>query len=149
MRFLVLLALTACATPDGPWRVSGLGVSDDTKAQALALVEAAKRVLPDDNGWLAQGGTIWLEPVISGACYVPPPMLPTGCASPRSIWVLYPHPTGGLDVTRGALPHELAHLGLASGGGFAGPLDLVSEERADAGALLVTQEYRRAASGRP
>ena len=139
---LALLLLAGCATPRGPWVVQGVASADE-EAQALALVEAAKRVLPDEKGWLAQGGTIWLFPDVSFACAVPAPLKPAGCCEPGRVWVRWPHGSAA-DLTGSALPHELAHLGLASGGGFSGPLDLVSEARADAGALIVVQEYRRA-----
>jgi hypothetical protein len=138
---LAILALTACATPRGPWTVQGVASSDE-EAQAIALVEAAKRVLPDEKGWLAAGGRIWLGPDVAFACAVPAPLKPAGCAEPGAIWVRWPHGAAA-DLTASALPHELAHLGLASGGGFSGPPDLVSEARADAGALLVVQEYRK------
>ena len=144
-RVLLTLALvaTSCAAPNGPWRVQGVASAAE-EAQALQLVEAARAVLPDEKGWLAQGGHIYLFPDVRGVCSVPPPKVPTGCCTTGRVWVLHPHPVGGYDVARSALAHELAHLGLASGGGFGGPLDLVSEARADAGALLVVQEYRRA-----
>lgn len=142
MRWLLLLALAGCATPRGPWTVQGVA-SVTEELQALQLVEAARAVLPDEKGWLAAGGTIHLLPDLRGVCSVPAPAVATGCCTTGRVWVLHPHPVGGYDVARSALAHELAHLGLASGGGFSGPLDLVSEARADAGALLVLQEYRR------
>ncbi len=141
---LALLLLAGCATPKGPWVVQGVASADE-EAKALALVEAAKRVLPDEKGWLAWGGTIWLQPDLTGICSVPPPKRPTACTSPRSIWLLYPHPVGGLDVLGSALPHELCHLGLATGGAFSGPLDLKSDTEADACAARVLEEYRRRA----
>ncbi len=136
---IALLLLVGCATPKGPWVVQGVASADE-EAKALALVEAAKRVLPDEKGWLAWGGTIWLQPDLTGICSVPPPKVPTGCASPQAIWVLYPHPVGGYDLALGALPHELCHLGLARGGAFGGPLDMATEDQANACALLVRKE---------
>lgn len=136
----VVAALLGCATPNAPWYVNGLDATDATRRQAADLVEAAKRVTPDKKGWLAQGGMIWLEPDVRGVCYAPPPKAPTGCASPHSIWILFPHPVGGYDLALGTLPHELCHLGLAKGGAFGGPLDMAAEDQADACALLVRKE---------
>ena len=140
------VVLLGCTTPNAPWYVSGLDATDATRKQAADLVEAAKRVTPDKKGWLAWGGTITFLPDLTGYCSVPQGKIPTGCAQAQRLWILWPHPacTGGADLACSALPHELCHLGLASGGGFSGPLDLVSDERADACALLVVQEYRRA-----
>lgn len=142
MRWLALLALTACATPKGPWRVVGVA-SDAEAAQALAIVEAAKRVTPDEKGWLAMGGTLYLQPDVRGVCTSV--THPSGCATPHALWVLHPHPVGGYDLAAGALPHELCHIGLESGGGFAGPVIIPNDDQADACALLVLKEYRRRA----
>lgn len=139
------LLLCACAAPRGPWVVQGVA-SREEEIQALALAEAARRVLPDAKDWLSAGGTIYLSPDISWACPVPTGRVAAGCSEPGAIFVLWPHPRCGpaADLTCSALAHELAHLGLAKGGGvFGGPVDLATEDQADAGALLVVQEYRR------
>lgn len=136
---IALLLLVGCATPKGPWVVAGPGTPEATQARANELVEAAKRVTPDRKGWLSQGGTIWLKSYVGDTCYALPPKIPTGCAAPQSIWILYPHPAAGYDLDGGALPHELCHLGLAKGGAFGGPLDTATDDQADACSLLVRQ----------
>lgn len=146
---LALLLLSACATPQGLWYASGL-YSDDVLKQATAIVEAAKRVTPDEKGYLAQGGMIWIEPSIVGACPVLTGDTPAGCSEPGGIWLLWPHPrcSPGSDLTCSALAHEACHLGLARGGGLlGGPVVYATEDQADACALLVNQEYRRGFDG--
>lgn len=141
----IALLLAACAAPRGPWVVQGVASSAE-ELQAIALAEAAKRVLPDAKDWLAGGGTIYLFPDVSWACPVPAGRVATGCSETGAIFVLWPHPRCGPadDLTCSALAHELAHLGLARGGGmFGGAVDLATDDQADAGALLIVQEYRR------
>lgn len=143
-RAALLLLLSACATPRGAWTVTG-GTPDE-QAQALAIEAAAERVTPDAKGWLARGGAIFLRPNLVGDCPVPPELVPAGCSNPGAILVLWPHPRcpPGSDLTCSALAHEACHLGLEGGGGLlGGPVDTVTDERADACALLVNQEYLR------
>jgi hypothetical protein len=141
---------TGCAhaAPASPRAWTVVGGSVDQAAQAQQLVSAARSVLPDLKGYLAAGGRIVLsaalEPAPKGRCFAPPPRQLSGCSGPGRIEVLWPHPrcAAGADLTCSALAHELAHLGLASGGGYAGPVDVVSEERAEAGGLLIIQRWR-------
>lgn len=132
-----VVALTACATPSGPWVTSGLPVA--LEAQVQAYIHAAKVVTPDKKGFLAWGGDIIFKPDLTGYCVVPPGKRVSGCSEPGVIWVLWPTPWGGEDITRTSLQHEICHLGLASGGAFGGPLTLATDAQADACALLVNQ----------
>lgn len=146
---VILLLLTACATPKGEWTV----IESPTQvvaAQALQIVAAAKRVLPDKAGLLAAGYTIRLSPEIQADCAIctagTEAGLFSGCIT-DSVRILYPTPWAGTDLTRSALAHELAHLGLKRGGGCPPPFCEApywpTEAECDAAALLVLQEFRR------
>jgi hypothetical protein len=132
-RAILVLALVACVhVPARPavWTVEGEGPHD----QALELVEAARRVYPA----LPAGGVVHLVPLDAyRLCYGPkPPAEPriiTGCIMRDGVAVAWPTPFPCADLACSALPHELAHAGGSQ-----------TEGAADAGALLITQELRKA-----
>ena len=133
---LLALLLAGCAPePEpAPWYV--VGATSDEETQALAIVDAAKRVLGEDSP-LQYGLEIRLMPGINDLCYpgVVTPSVVTGCIAKGAVYVLWPHPLClGCDLTGSALPHELCHVGQ----GYRS-----DETMADACALLVVQEYRR------
>jgi hypothetical protein len=129
---LLVLSLGACVRdPVRPmsWSVEG----DGPRGQAIAMVEAARRVYPS----LPTGGVIHLVPFDAyRLCYGPkPPAEPriiTGCIMRDGIAVAWPPPFACSDLTCSALPHELAHAGGSD-----------TEGSADAGALIIIQEYMR------
>jgi hypothetical protein len=133
MRLLPLLALLACAhVPARPaaWSVEGEG----PRAQALALVEAARRIYPS----LPVGGVVQLVPLDAyRICYGPKPAsvraIITGCVMRDGVAVAWPTPFACADLLCSALGHELAHAGGAA-----------TEDAANAGALLIVQEWRKA-----
>ena len=131
---LLTLSLLACAPRQGPWVVSGADPA--LSAQALALVDAAKVVMPGSYG-LTHGGRIFLAPDIWALCYpgsqAPPRYVLTGCEGQGAVYVRWP--LGACpDLTCSALPHELGHLGL----------NAPSDDQANAMGLLIVQEFRRA-----
>lgn len=142
---LAALLLAGCATPKGSWRVEG-DVTEAERLEALELVEAARRILPDEQGWLAMGGVIYMRPDVTGVCSAPAPRVPTGCSSPHALWVLFPHPVHGRDLPASSLPHELCHIGLERPSTWFEPVIIPSDEQADACALLVRLEYLRSTS---
>jgi hypothetical protein len=111
--------------------VSGSAASEDAD-QAIALTEAAKRVMPGSP--LDLGGEIRLLPAINDLCYpgVPTTYVITGCLAKGGIYVRWPLGTCA-DLTCSALPHELCHIGQ----GYK-----TREDTADACALLVVKDYR-------
>ncbi len=130
----VALLLAACAPARGPWTVRApvTGLDSALDAQAHALIEAAGRVYPAAR--YQGGGLIVLAPEINRLCFPGVDLgrlVVTGCLSQSGIYVRWPVGTCP-DLTCSALPHELAHLGGADGDGAA-----------DAGGLLIVQEWRR------
>jgi hypothetical protein len=125
IRALPLLLLCACATPRGPWTVTGA----DWPVQQWA--DAAIHLTGDRSGHLQAGGRVIVAPDITAMCGFPA----YGCGGPRLIYVQDVQP-----VERSALAHEFCHLGLQHGGGWGGPVVLATEPQADACALLVRQE---------
>jgi hypothetical protein len=130
---LAALALAGCVSgpKPGPWVVSAT-TDASTARQALALVDAAKRLMPDSP--LEYGGDIRLLPDINALCYphLQTDMVISGCLN-SAVYVRWPL-RGCADLTCSALPHELCHVGQ----GYTS-----TDVTAGACALLVTQEYRR------
>ena len=107
---------------------------DGPRDQALAIVAAARQVYPS----IPSGGVVHLVPIDAHLiCYGPKPpsekRIITGCLLGDGVAVAWPTPFACSDLSCSALPHELAHAGGAQ-----------TEGAADAGALLITQAYRRA-----
>ena len=142
MRSLLLALVVAvgagCAsTPrPAPWSVQGATASEER--QALAIAEAAKRVLPGTP--LEYGGRIVLASEVATRCYGPfavgEPI--AGCVFQGGVYVLWPHPRnpGCFDLAGcSALAHELCHVADWH----------MTEDQADACGLLVVLEYRKGA----
>jgi hypothetical protein len=95
------------------------------------MAEAARRVYPGRYGC----GVVHLAPEIAALCYGPQVdrcWVVNGCLMRDGVAVRWPLP-GCADLGCTALAHELAHYAGAP-----------SEGAADAGGLLISQEYRRA-----
>ena len=133
---LIALLLASCAAPRGPWVVQGT-VDSATASQALAIVEAARRVAGPSA--LDGGGRVVLLPSLDGfaPCTARPGNHLSGCCAcggtQSTVYVLWPHPRcpAGADLTCSALAHELGHV------------ISLDEGRSDAFGLLVVQEWRR------
>lgn len=140
---LGLVVGAGCPVIQTDWVMYG-NVTLEQQAQALELIEVAKEVTPDAKRYLANGGVLSFRTVseMVGRCAVPEGMAASGCSSPGAIDVLLAPPRFGPDLLETSLPHELCHLGMASGGGCSGPLDLTSEAVADACGARVVARYR-------
>jgi len=142
---IVVLGLAlgvCCPVIQSDWTIQG-NATLEQQAQALELIEVAKEVTPDAKHYLANGGLLSFRTVseMVGRCPVPDGMAASGCSSPGAIDVLLAPPRFGPDLLETSLPHELCHLGTASGGGFCGgPLDYTTND-ADACAAKVVARY--------
>lgn len=137
-----VVALVGCATPKGPWVVTGTD-DDSFKAGVQVIVDAAKRVTPDEKGWLAMGGEIRVQTPPDWINCNPwtPPEKTSGCSGPGIVQILIYPPFLGPHPLQTALPHELCHLGLERGSGFfGGPVVIPSEREADDCARAVILE---------
>ncbi len=127
------LLLASCVSAQGPWTVRdpARGVDPALDAQAHALIEAAGRVYPADR--YQAGGLVILAPDVTHLCFptYTGPLVVTGCLGTGAIYIRWPLGACA-DLTCSALPHELAHLGGAE-----------SDDAANAGGLLIVQEWRR------
>lgn len=136
-KFLLCLFLAGCASPKGLWHAEGM----DWDVQPW--VDATIKVTGDKRGHLRAGGTVRVvtdAAAMLGRCVVPAGRIPTGCADPGLIDVLY-WPERGLGPSPGAtaLPHELCHLGLVRLNFWRSPV-YPTEDQVDACALLVRVE---------
>jgi hypothetical protein len=165
VRYLPLILLCACghlfgtstrSGATGQWIVTTglLSLTDEQIATAYMVVDAANRVMPDERGWIAAGGEI--RAIVGSETGLAPYCTTfgghaSGCNSygEKIIYILICKPMTSTcpipgDMTKNALAHELAHIGLARPPPWYGGMSYdPSEAEAEAGAALIVQEYRK------